>query len=183
MARRPRSLRLELLVTLTVVVVMAVVSLSLTGELLGRWRHEAQQHARLVEHTRSLAVIVGPLLDPGAPAGLRGGPVEQVLRASVGSMGIEAIEVHHSCRAAWSEPRPHWSTSTAAIVVKVTTANTSAAISVSFGRSGEGVRRGGSPSNGALGSTGRAPRAAAPTSAPAPAMAAVSGAARSSIVT
>lgn len=94
MARRPRSLRLELLVTLTVVVVMAVVSLSLTGELLGRWRHEAQQHARLVEHTRSLAVIVGPLLDPGAPAGLRGGPVEQVLRASVGSMGIEAIEVH-----------------------------------------------------------------------------------------
>lgn len=94
MARRPRSLRLELVVTLTVVVVMAAVSLSLAAELLGRQRHEAQQHARLSEHVRSLAAIVGPLLEPGAPAGLRGGAVEQVLRPSVGSMGIEAIEIH-----------------------------------------------------------------------------------------
>ncbi|MCX4244840.1 sensor histidine kinase [Paraliomyxa miuraensis] len=94
MAGRPRSLRLELIATLTVVVMMAVVSLSLTGELLGRWRHEAQQDALLAEHTRSLGAIVAPLLDPGALGGLQGGPVEQVLRPSVGSMGIEAIEIH-----------------------------------------------------------------------------------------
>lgn len=94
MARRPRSLRLELIATLTVVLTMAAFSLSLATELLGRERHEDEQHARLVEHARSLAAIVGPLLQPGAPDGLRAGPVEQVLRPSVGSMGIEAIEIH-----------------------------------------------------------------------------------------
>jgi two-component system NtrC family sensor kinase len=94
MARRPRSLRLELVATLTIVLMMAVVSLSLATELLGGRRHEAQQHARLVEHARGLAAILGPLLEPGAPAGLHDGRIEQVLRPSVGSMGIEAIEVH-----------------------------------------------------------------------------------------
>ncbi|MCA9650570.1 MAG: HAMP domain-containing histidine kinase [Myxococcales bacterium] len=94
MARRPRSLRLELLATLTVVLMMAVVSLSLATELLGSRRHESQQRDRLVDHARGLASIVEPLLDPGAPAGLRGGAIEQVLRPSVGSMGIEAIEIH-----------------------------------------------------------------------------------------
>jgi two-component system, NtrC family, sensor kinase len=94
MTRRPRSLRLELIATLTIVLMMAVVSLSLATELLGRRRHEAEQHARLHEHARSLAAIVGPLLDPGAPAGLHDGPVEQILRPSVGSIGIEAIEIH-----------------------------------------------------------------------------------------
>lgn len=91
MARRPRSLRLELIATLTIVLMMAVVSLSLATELLGRRRHEAQQHARLVEHARGLAAIVGPSLEP---ASLHDGPVEQVLRASMGSMGIEALEIH-----------------------------------------------------------------------------------------
>lgn len=91
MARRPRSLRLELIATLTIVLMMAVVSLSLAVEVLGGRRHEAQQHARLVEHARGLTAIVGPLLEP---ASLHGGPVEQVLRPSVGSMGIEAIEIH-----------------------------------------------------------------------------------------
>lgn len=94
MPRRPRSLRLELVATLTVVLMMAVVSLSLAAEVLGRWRYEAQQNTRLVEHTRSLTAIIEPLLDPGAPATLRGGPIEQVLRPSLGSMGIEALEVH-----------------------------------------------------------------------------------------
>jgi len=93
MARRPRSLRLELIATLTIVLMMAVVSLSLATELLGARRHEAQQHARLVEHARGLATIVGPLLEPGAPAG-HDGRIEQVLRPSVGSMGIEAVEIH-----------------------------------------------------------------------------------------
>jgi two-component system NtrC family sensor kinase len=94
MARRPRSLRLELIATLTIVLMMAVVSLSLATELVGGRRHEAQQHARLVEHARGLCAIVGPLLEPGAPAGLHDGRIEQVLRPSVGSMGIEAIEIH-----------------------------------------------------------------------------------------
>jgi two-component system NtrC family sensor kinase len=94
MARRPRSLRLELIATLTIVLMMAVVSLSLATELVGGRRHEAQQRARLVEHVRGLAAIVGPLLEPGAPAGLHDGRAEQALRPSVGSMGIEAIEIH-----------------------------------------------------------------------------------------
>lgn len=98
MARRPRSLRLELVATLTIVLMMAVVSLSLAAELLGRQRHEQQQRDRLADHTRSLAAIVEPLLDPGAPASVRGGPIEQVLRGSVGSMGIEAIEIHRRDR-------------------------------------------------------------------------------------
>ena len=94
MPRRPRSLRLELVATLTVVLMMAVVSLSLAAEVLGERRYEAQQNERLVEHTRSLTAIIEPLLDPSAPATLRGGPIEQVLRPSLGSMGIEALEVH-----------------------------------------------------------------------------------------
>lgn len=91
---RPRSLRLELIATLTVVLTMAAFSLSLATELLGRQRHEDEQHARLVEHTRSLAAIVSPLMDPTAPASGPQGPLEQVLRPSVGSMGIESIELH-----------------------------------------------------------------------------------------
>lgn len=94
MARRPRSLRLELIATLTIVLVMAVVSLSLATEVIGGRRHEAQQRARLVEHVRGLAAIVGPLLEPGAPVGRHDVRIEQVLRPSVGSMGIEAIEIH-----------------------------------------------------------------------------------------
>lgn len=94
MARRPRSLRLELIATLAVVLMMAAFSLSLATELLGRQRHEDAQHARLVEHTRSLAALVGPLVEPGALGGLARGPVEQVLRPTVGSMGIQTIEIH-----------------------------------------------------------------------------------------
>lgn len=94
MTRRPRSLRLELIATLTIVLMMAVVSLSLATELLGRHRHEAEQQTRLTAHARSLAAIVGPMLEPSAPASLHDGPVEQLLRPSVGSMGIEAIEIH-----------------------------------------------------------------------------------------
>ncbi len=94
MARRPRSLRLELIATLTVVLMMAAFSLSLATELLGHQRHEDAQHARLLEHTRSLAAIAAPLLGSSAPAGGHTGSIEQVLRPSVGSMGIEAIEIH-----------------------------------------------------------------------------------------
>lgn len=94
MARRPRSLRLELIVTLTVVIMMAVASLSLATELLGGRRHEAQARARLVDHARGLAAIVERSLEPGSPAALRDGPVEQALRPSVGSMDIEAVEIH-----------------------------------------------------------------------------------------
>ncbi|MEM9463622.1 MAG: HAMP domain-containing sensor histidine kinase [Myxococcota bacterium] len=91
---RPRSLRLELIATLTVVLMMAAFSLSLATELLGRQRHEGEQHARLVEHTRGLAALVSPLIDPTAPMGGPQGSLEQVLRPSVGSMGIESIELH-----------------------------------------------------------------------------------------
>ena len=54
--------------------------------------------------------------------------------------GVMRIEVHHSCLAAWSAPRSHRLTSTAAAVVKVTTASASAAMSSALGRHGDPVR-------------------------------------------
>lgn len=102
--RRARSLRLELVATLTILLMMAVVSLSLATELLGRQRHVDRERARLTEHARALSLVAGPLLSPGARGG--GGPqVEQALRASVGSLGIVAIEVHRL------SDRPHALTS------------------------------------------------------------------------
>lgn len=86
-----RSLRLELIATLAILLMMAVVSLSLATELLGRQRHIEQEQSRLAEHARSLAVVAAPLLG----GGVRGGAeVEPVLRASVGTLGIVGIELY-----------------------------------------------------------------------------------------
>ena len=92
MAGPRRSLRVELIATLAVLLMMAVVSLSLAGELLGRQRHMDQERARLADHAHGLAIVVGPLLDTAAATPGRPG-VEQVLRGSVGTLGIVAIEV------------------------------------------------------------------------------------------
>jgi signal transduction histidine kinase len=90
----PRSLRLELVATLAVVLMMAAVSLSLATELLGGRRHAAQQRARLAEHAQGLAVIAGPVLHTGGSA--HGAQVEQVLRPSLGTLGITTIEIHRA---------------------------------------------------------------------------------------
>ena len=92
MAGPRRSLRVELIATLAVLLMMAVVSLSLAGELLGRQRHVEQERARLADHARGLAIVVGPLVDTATATPGRPG-VEQVLRGSVGTLGIVAIEV------------------------------------------------------------------------------------------
>lgn len=94
MAAPRRSLRLELLATLAVVIMMAAVSLSLATELLGRRRHEKLQLDRLAEHAQGLAVIVVPTLGGAAPGAAHRAPVEQVLRPSVGTLGITTISIY-----------------------------------------------------------------------------------------
>ncbi len=89
-----RSLRWDLVVTLAVILMMAVVSLSLANEFLGRRRHDAAQQRQLAEHTRGLAALISPQLGSGALAAAGRGQLEPVLRASVGTLGIEAIAVH-----------------------------------------------------------------------------------------
>lgn len=93
MATQRRSLRVELLATLTIVIVMAVVSLSLFNEVLGTRRHTAAELERLDEHAKGISVIVTPMLSAG-PSAARNPEVERLLRASVGNAGIVALEIH-----------------------------------------------------------------------------------------
>lgn len=99
MAARRRSLRVELIASLAILLMMATVSLSLATELLGRQRHVEQEQSRLIEHARGLSVAVGPLLGTSARPG-DGTSVEQVLRASIGTFGIIGIEVHRAHKTA-----------------------------------------------------------------------------------
>jgi two-component system, NtrC family, sensor kinase len=91
---RRRSLRVELAAALALVLMMAVVSLSLAGEWLARRRHEALELERLRDHTRGLSLLVGPLLAQGGSASAGRSEVEQLLRPSIGSLGISTIELH-----------------------------------------------------------------------------------------
>jgi signal transduction histidine kinase len=92
-APRRRSLRLELIAALSVILMMAVVSLSLATELLGRRRHAEQQQRQLAAHVQGLSALVTPRLGSGVPAEVDRGDVEEALRASIGTLGIEAIEI------------------------------------------------------------------------------------------
>lgn len=103
MAARRRSLRVELIVSLAILLMMATVSLSLATELLGRQRHIEQEQARLIEHARGLSVVVGPLVGNSARP-RDGASVEQVLRASIGTLGIIGIEVHRAHKTASPSP-------------------------------------------------------------------------------
>jgi two-component system, NtrC family, sensor kinase len=94
MAPSRRSLRLELVATLAVVIMMAAVSLSLATELLGRRRHEQLQLDRLGDHAEGLGVIVGPTIVGAAPGAAHTSQVEQVLRPSLGTLGITTISIH-----------------------------------------------------------------------------------------
>ncbi|HWB81407.1 MAG TPA: HAMP domain-containing sensor histidine kinase [Nannocystaceae bacterium] len=89
---RRRSLRVELAAALALVIMLAVVSLSLAGEWLARRRHESLELERLRDHTRGLALVVGPVLAQGGPAAERA-EVEQVLRPSIGTSGIASIQL------------------------------------------------------------------------------------------
>jgi two-component system, NtrC family, sensor kinase len=71
---------------------MAVVSLSLAGEMLAQRRHIGQEEQRLRDHAAGLAIVLAPLLG-GSTAGERA-EIEQLLRPSIGSLGIVGIEVH-----------------------------------------------------------------------------------------
>lgn len=55
MAATPRSLRVELIASLAVVLMMAVASLSFTSEWLGQRRHEQRELARFELHARTMA--------------------------------------------------------------------------------------------------------------------------------
>lgn len=92
--RSARSLRWELVVTLAVTLVMAVVSLSLATEALGRRRHDEAQRDQLAEHVQGLAALVTPQLGGGALAAAGRGQLEPVLRANIGTLGIESIALH-----------------------------------------------------------------------------------------
>ena len=91
---RGRSLRWELVVTLAVTLMMAVVSLSLATEVLGRRRHDATQREQLSEHVQGLAALITPQLGSGALAAAGRGQLEPVLRANIGTLGIESIALH-----------------------------------------------------------------------------------------
>jgi len=68
---RGRSLRLELIASLAIVLVMAVVSLSFAAEVLGQKRHRDLEMERLEQHTRGLASLV-------ASSGLREGNIDRI---------------------------------------------------------------------------------------------------------
>jgi signal transduction histidine kinase len=89
-----RSLRVELIATLAIVLVMAVVSLSLVAEVLGGRRHTQQEIERVSDHAAGLVLVIGPQLGPGASGLADGGEVERVLRPSVGSLGIVGIDIY-----------------------------------------------------------------------------------------
>jgi signal transduction histidine kinase len=88
-----RSLRWELIAVLAILLMMAVVSLSLATELLGRRRHFEQQRIQLLEHAEGLASLVAPRIGSGATT-FDANAIEQALRPSLGAQGIEAIELY-----------------------------------------------------------------------------------------
>jgi signal transduction histidine kinase len=61
-----RSLRFELLATLTMVLVLAVVALSFAAEVLGQRRHQGLEVERMREHTAGLATLTAMRFAGGA---------------------------------------------------------------------------------------------------------------------
>lgn len=91
---RRHSLRFELAAALALVLMMAVVSLALAGEWLAGRRHTSLETERLREHARGLALVITPMLAPGAAAAAERVDIEQALRPSIGNSGIAAIEIY-----------------------------------------------------------------------------------------
>jgi signal transduction histidine kinase len=92
LAQKARSLRLELVASLAIVLVMAVVSLSLAAELLGQRRHDQQELARLQDHTRAVAVLAAR--EFRGPAQFDRDGLTQLLQGSSASQfGVVALRV------------------------------------------------------------------------------------------
>jgi two-component system, NtrC family, sensor kinase len=93
LAGKSRSLRLELVASLTMVLVMAVISLSLAAELLGQRRHDLQELARLRDHTRSVAVLAAR--EFRGPTEFDRDKLGQLLHQSAASqLGVVALRVY-----------------------------------------------------------------------------------------
>jgi two-component system NtrC family sensor kinase len=84
------SLRVELIVMLAVVLVMAVVSLSFTAEWLGQRRHDQHEIDRLRSHARSLAVLAARSFAGGD---FQRDALEELLHDSAAQLGV-SYEVH-----------------------------------------------------------------------------------------
>lgn len=87
---RGRSLRLELLASLAMVLVLAVVSLSFAAELLGQRRHRELEIERIRQHTADLASMAAMRFQSGNtdPAAIEN-LVQQALGSSRGTVSIE----------------------------------------------------------------------------------------------
>ena len=87
-----RSLRLDLLATLAMVLVLAVVSLSFAAELLGQRRHRELEVERIREHASGLATLAGMRFRGGrADAAGLDDLVRQALGSSSGTLAVELI--------------------------------------------------------------------------------------------
>jgi two-component system NtrC family sensor kinase len=84
------SLRVELIVMLAVVLVMAVVSLSFTAEWLGQRRHDQHEIDRLRSHARSLAVLAARSFAGGD---FQREALDELLQDSAAQLGV-SYEVH-----------------------------------------------------------------------------------------
>lgn len=89
-SNRRFSLRVELIAMLTIVLVMAVVSLSFTAELLGKRRHDQQEIERLSTHARGLAMLAARSFHGGD---FQRDALEGLLRDSAAALGV-SYEVH-----------------------------------------------------------------------------------------
>lgn len=86
-----RSLRLELLASLTMVLVLAVVSLSFAAELLGQRRHEGLEVERMREHSAGLATLAAMRFTGGTPDTAA---LENLLQHELGSSSATlAVEI------------------------------------------------------------------------------------------
>ncbi|TPV95854.1 MAG: HAMP domain-containing histidine kinase [Myxococcales bacterium FL481] len=87
-----RSLRVELLATLAIVLMMAVASLSFASEWLGQRRHERRELGRFQLHARSVAAVAGDLFT--RPDRVDRDRLRDLLLPVTGSqLGVRAAEV------------------------------------------------------------------------------------------
>lgn len=88
--KRRYSLRVELIAMLTIVLVMAVVSLSFTAEWLGQRRHDQQEIERLQTHARGLAVLAARSFHAGD---FQRDSLDELLHDSAAQLGV-SYEIH-----------------------------------------------------------------------------------------
>lgn len=93
MAAKARSLRLELVASLAMVLFMAVVSLSLATELLGQRRHDDQELQRLTDYAGGVAMLAARSFR--GPTEFDRDELTQLLQQSSGAQfGVVALRVY-----------------------------------------------------------------------------------------